>query len=113
MQATKAASTPLNRARYLALEKPSERHPVERYASVESDLYDAILNRCVEAGKMCMKDIMAIDAGGGLSMPGASNVAIGAMPGAGNRANRTFVAAMCSVNDPIDPLLAAPVVRTN
>lgn len=113
VQTTKAASTPLNRARYLALEKPSERHPVERYASVESDLYDAILNRCVEAGKMCMKDIMAIDAGGGLSMPGASNVAIGAMPGAGNRASRTFVAAMCSVNDPIDPLLAAPVVRSN
>ncbi|RYF73489.1 MAG: ubiquinol oxidase subunit II [Comamonadaceae bacterium] len=110
---TKGAEAQLNRARYLALEKPSERHPVERYASVAPDLYDAILNRCVEAGKMCMKDIMAIDAGGGLSMPGASNVAVGAMPGAGNTATRTFVAAMCSINDPVDPLLSTPVSRTN
>lgn len=97
----------LTRTAYLQLEKPSERHPVTNYARVAPDLYDAILNRCVETGKMCMKDIMAIDAGGGLDLPGASNVATGRMPGAGQKANRTYVAAMCSVNDPTDPLLAA------
>ena len=112
VQTAKGAGTPLNRAAYLALEKPSERNPVQRYASVAPDLYDAIVNRCVEAGKMCMKDIMAIDAGGGLGMPGASNIASGAAPGAGGQAIRTYVAAMCSVNDPVDPLLA-PAVRTN
>ena len=109
----KGAGGELSRAAYLALEKPSERHPVTHDPKVAADLYDAIVNRCVEAGKMCMKDIMAIDAGGGLGMPGAYNVATGAMPGAGNKTNRTFVAAMCSVNDPVDPLLSAPVVRQN
>lgn len=103
----------LNRAAYLALEKPSERHPVERYASVAPDLYDAILNRCVEAGKMCMKDIMALDAGGGLDTPGASNVALGKGPGAASQSTRTFVAAMCSINDPVDPLLLTPAIQTN
>ncbi|MEO5736435.1 MAG: ubiquinol oxidase subunit II [Variovorax sp.] len=112
VQTAKGASAPLDRAAYLALEKPSERNPVQRYASVAPDLYDAIVNRCVEAGKMCMKDVMAIDAGGGLGMPGASNSASGAAPGAGGQATRTYVAAMCSVNDPVDPLLA-PAVRTN
>ncbi|MET0542279.1 MAG: ubiquinol oxidase subunit II [Variovorax sp.] len=113
VQTAKAAKAPLDRATYLALEKPSERNPVQRYASVAPDLYDAILNRCVEAGKMCMKDIMAIDAGGGLGMPGALNIATGAVPGAGNRSTRTYVAAMCSINDPADPLLAPAAVRTN
>ncbi|RZL67767.1 MAG: ubiquinol oxidase subunit II [Variovorax sp.] len=108
----KGANGALTRASYLALEKPSERHPVEHYGTVAPDLYDAILNRCVEAGKMCMKDIMAIDAGGGLATPGASNVARGAGPGASGRSTRTYVAAMCSVNDPVDPLLA-PAARTN
>jgi hypothetical protein len=35
---------------------------VQRYASVDASLYRAILNRCVEANKMCMDDMMAIDA---------------------------------------------------
>lgn len=52
----------LQRPEYLALEKPSERDPVRRYASVAPELYDAIVNRCVEEGTACMKDIMAIDA---------------------------------------------------
>ena len=110
---TKAAGNRLDRAGYMTLEKPTERHPVERYATVAPDLYDAILNRCVESGKMCMRDIMAIDAGGGLGMPGAYNVATGAMPGAGRQTARTYVAAMCSINDPVDPVLATPAPSIN
>jgi hypothetical protein len=30
--------------------------------AVDAGLYDAILNRCVDAGKMCMHEMMAIDA---------------------------------------------------
>ena len=56
---------PLDRNTYLALAQPSERDPVQRFASVEEGLYDKVLNRCVEDGKMCMHHMMAIDENGG------------------------------------------------
>ena len=67
----------LDKATYTNLVKPSERDPVQRFSSVEAGLYDKVLNRCVEDGKMCMHHMMAIDARGGnayvkamgLSMP--------------------------------------------
>ncbi|WP_052451952.1 ubiquinol oxidase subunit II [Noviherbaspirillum autotrophicum] len=49
------------RTDYLALEKPSEREPVRRYGKVESDLYHAIVNRCVAPGATCMDEMMAAD----------------------------------------------------
>jgi len=54
----------LSRAAYLKLEQPSEREPVRHYASVDKDLYDAIVNRCVEAGRPCLRDVMAFDSRG-------------------------------------------------
>ena len=54
-----------DKATYLNLAKPSERDPVQRFASVEEGLYDKVLNRCVEDGKMCMHHMMAIDSLGG------------------------------------------------
>ncbi|RYZ12308.1 MAG: ubiquinol oxidase subunit II [Comamonadaceae bacterium] len=106
VQTARKEGSALDRDRYLKLERPSEREPVRRYASVAPGLYDAILNRCVEANRMCMKDMMAIDQGGGLGRPGAYNVAsldartrelLG--PEAGTR---SFVGAMCSVTDAPD-----------
>ena len=56
-------------------------------------------------------DIMAIDANGGQGMPGAFNVASmdaatrarqGLAPGVELGRARTYVGAMCSVNDPMD-----------
>ncbi|USA44561.1 ubiquinol oxidase subunit II [Spongiibacter taiwanensis] len=44
---------------YKALEKPSEYHPVAYYTDIMPELYDKILNRCVDPGTMCMKDMMA------------------------------------------------------
>ncbi|WP_062210350.1 ubiquinol oxidase subunit II [Aureimonas sp. AU12] len=61
----KADGQTLDRARYLEVEKPSEAEPVHYYASVENGLYDAILGLCVEPGKMCMAEMMQIDAAGG------------------------------------------------
>jgi cytochrome o ubiquinol oxidase subunit 2 len=58
----KARGSELNRAGYLALEKPSEREPVRHYGVVAPDLYNAIVNRCVAPGTECMSDIMAADA---------------------------------------------------
>ena len=65
VQKAKAGGKPLDKGTYLNLAKPSERDPVQRFASVEDGLYDKVLNRCVEDGKMCMHHMMAIDENGG------------------------------------------------
>ncbi|MDO9454322.1 MAG: ubiquinol oxidase subunit II [Stagnimonas sp.] len=65
----------LTREAYQALEKPSEREPVRHYGSTMAGLYDAILNLCVEPTKMCMRDMMRIDAKGGLGLNNVYNVA--------------------------------------
>jgi cytochrome o ubiquinol oxidase subunit 2 len=52
----------LDRTTYMALEKPSQREAVRHYGTVDSALYDAILNRCVEPGAACMNHTMAADA---------------------------------------------------
>src|SRR3546814_15940069 len=59
---------------YLKLEKPSEKVPAQRFAAVEPQLFDAIVNMCVEPGKMCMHDMMSIDAAGGAGIAGIHNV---------------------------------------
>jgi cytochrome o ubiquinol oxidase subunit II len=64
MAAVKAGGGALDRSRYLSLERPSENEPVHRYAAVDPGLYSAILNMCVEPGKMCESQMMAVDAGG-------------------------------------------------
>ena len=97
----RASGKSLSRDSYLQLEKPSERHPVQRYATVAPDLYDAIVNRCVENNKMCMNDMMAIDAKGGLGKPGTVNTASldGATRsrlGLDDQPVRSYVGAMCS-----------------
>jgi cytochrome o ubiquinol oxidase subunit II len=61
VQKAKAASTELSRDAYLKLEQPSEREPVRRYRAVALDLFDAVVNRCVEQGKTCLRDTMAMD----------------------------------------------------
>lgn len=68
--AAKAEGSALDRATYLALAKPSENVPVRRYASVEPRLFQLIRDRCAEPGKMCLHDMMAIDARGGLGLAG-------------------------------------------
>lgn len=64
----RADSKSLDRETYLELEKPSEKVPVIHYASVDEGLFDAVLNMCVEPGKMCMGEMMAIDKKGGLGL---------------------------------------------
>ncbi|MBO9725373.1 MAG: ubiquinol oxidase subunit II [Novosphingobium sp.] len=75
VKADKAGGT-LDRTAYLQLEKPSEKVPVIRYATVSPDLYGAIVDMCVEPGKMCMSEMMAVDARGGLGKAGIRNVAM-------------------------------------
>ena len=61
VQKAKAASTELSRDAYLKLEQPSAREPVRRYRAVALDLFDAVVNRCVEQGKTCLRHTMAMD----------------------------------------------------
>ena len=97
---TKASDRQLTRADYLQLEKPSERVPVRRYASVDPSLYKAIVNRCVEANKMCMDEMMAIDSQGGMGKPGTNNLASSTTKIASiSDPGRKYVAAVCSVRE--------------
>ncbi|NIJ35847.1 cytochrome o ubiquinol oxidase subunit 2 [Sphingopyxis panaciterrae] len=73
-EAKRAPGGDLDRLAYLQLEKPSEKEPVRRFAAVEPQLFDAVVNMCVEPGKMCMHDMMSIDAAGGAGIAGIGNV---------------------------------------
>jgi cytochrome o ubiquinol oxidase subunit 2 len=102
VQKARAEGTELNREVYQKLERPSERDPVRRFGTVAPDLYDAILNRCVDRNKMCMNQMMAIDASGGIGgAPGAYNVTRKPWrPDEKNSPIRSYVTAMCTVEDP-------------
>jgi cytochrome o ubiquinol oxidase subunit 2 len=51
----------LGRSHYAQLAQPSMREPVRGYASVDPELYHAILNRCVEPGQLCIDRMMVMD----------------------------------------------------
>ncbi|MCW6507589.1 ubiquinol oxidase subunit II [Lichenifustis flavocetrariae] len=55
----------LDQEAYLDLAKPTESEPVHYYSSVQDGLYGKILNLCAKPGKMCMGEMMFIDANGG------------------------------------------------
>jgi cytochrome o ubiquinol oxidase subunit 2 len=63
----KGSGTALDTARFIELEKPSERVPPMYFGGVERDLFDRVYNRCVRPGTPCMSDVMRHDhkAGGG------------------------------------------------
>jgi cytochrome o ubiquinol oxidase subunit II len=97
----KARGQTLDRAEYLKLERPSEKDPVRRFAHVETELFDLIVNLCAEPGKMCMHDMMSIDAKGGAGLAGLYNVRHlsydkFAARGTGETASNGYVAAICT-----------------
>ncbi|WP_413624678.1 ubiquinol oxidase subunit II [Luteibacter sp. Lutesp34] len=97
----KASGTALGREDYLKLEQPSEKEPVHYYASVAPGLYNAILNRCVESNRMCMSDMMALDAQGGQGIVGTYNVtSLDAATRArvGMADDKRYVGALCAAN---------------
>ncbi len=100
----RSAQQSLTRDTYLQLAEPSEREPVRYFAAVDKQLYDLIVGMCVEPGKMCSHDMMAIDERGGLGMAGTYNVArrTDDQPRAVFGPDQSHVIGIC----------AAPVVRT-
>jgi len=102
----RASGQVLTRSVYQQLEQPSQREPVRRYAGIEKGLYDAILNRCVDGRKMCMADMMAIDATGG---QGKGSVT-GVVRQTWRSAERTVVASLCTpdnLSGTLSPAVAA------
>jgi len=94
----KADGGALDRNTYLELERPSENLPPRTWATVDATLFRLALNQCVEPGKMCLDDMMAIDAKGGGGLAGVNNV----MPFVydkyarrGSGPMRAYVAALC------------------
>ncbi len=100
VEANKAQGQALARADYLKLEQPSQREPVRRFASVEKGLYEAILNRCVDSSKMCMNEMMAIDAKGGLGKGSVDGLSRKTQESSAGPMTRTYVAAMCTPQNP-------------
>ena len=104
----KTGGNSLDRAKYMQLEQPTENEPVARYAKVESDLYPAILNLCVQPGKMCSGAMMAIDAKGGLGLAGIRNLEPltydkYARNGTAPMADpKTFVASICDTTEHLE-----------
>ena len=66
-------------------------------ARVDDGLYEAVLNRCVDAAKMCAHEMMAIDAAGGL---GKGNVG-GVLRQSTAAGERKVVAALCTPDNPL------------
>ncbi len=122
VEGIKAGGGELGRKDYLALERPSEREPVRRYGNVTPNLYDAILNLCVDPNKMCTRDMMKIDAKGGLGLAGVGNVARLShdrprteFHGFESGYGRDYVLALCSVDPEAlwSPASAARTVPAN
>jgi cytochrome o ubiquinol oxidase subunit 2 len=65
VRSVKAGGVALDRAGYLKLAEPSQNAPVERFASVDPDLFSAVVNACVAPGTPCLSDIMRQDAAAG------------------------------------------------
>ena len=126
----KSKGDTLDATAYLTLEQPSEKEPVRHYATVSGDLFDRIVNLCVRPGKMCQKDMMALDARGGAGKAGIYNVAAvtydkfgresvqPVVAGRNPNNDKAFVRAICVPKGVVNPLpadaakltLAAPAV---
>ena len=106
----KGAQGKLDAATYLKIEQPSGIEgvdPVQHFATVQGDLFDRIVNLCVPSGKMCVKQMMALDAKGGTGKAGTFNVAqmtydkfgreqvTPIVPGKQSEVDKAFVRAMC------------------
>ena len=74
VEAARAGDQTLDRPSYLELERPSENVAPATFASVDPELFPRIVNMCVENGKICMAEMMALDAQGGTGLAGTVNM---------------------------------------
>ena len=83
IEQARAGGKSLGRAEYLQLAEPSENVPPLQFGEVDPELFHRVVNRCVEVGRMCIDEMMALDAEGGTGYAGALNV----VPAEGRRAS--------------------------
>ena len=60
----------LDRNTFQQLNQPSIANPVTYYGSVDGELWDAIINLCVDKNDLCQDDMMMVDALGGGGLEG-------------------------------------------
>ena len=101
----RAGDEALTRAGYLELEAPSAREPARIFASVDADLFDAIVNRCVDTDRLCMNQMMAYDAMGGLGLDAVGALAL---PRRGDLRAGPFVASEVCTTEQATRLFASP-----
>jgi len=77
VEKVRAGGQTLDRIAYDKLRQPSRAEPIHYYAHFSSDLYERILNRCVDPGQMCMSHMTTADA-----MPGMPGMHGGGMESA-------------------------------
>lgn len=58
----RAKGQTLDRTSYDKLRQPTRAEPIHYYAHFSPDLYERILNRCVDPGQMCINGMMTADA---------------------------------------------------
>lgn len=73
VEEVRASPEVLDRARYLDLDQPSENVPPARFGTVDPELFRRILDMCVAEGRMCMNEMAALDAEGGIGLAGLMN----------------------------------------
>ncbi|RZA37107.1 MAG: ubiquinol oxidase subunit II [Lysobacteraceae bacterium] len=110
----KASESALSREVYLELEKPSEKVAPVAFARVAPGLYEAVLNRCVDTQKMCMDQMMAIDANGGQGVRENGTEALAERRRGDVRGGRFVSAEMCRIDEaaPVVASSASPVPRS-
>ena len=82
--ASRRSAAPIPRARRAERERARRRS----FGDVDPDLFRRIVNRCVEEGRLCIDQMMALDAQGGTGLAGTINTHPGRGP-AGERASAT------------------------
>ena len=82
----KAEPSSLDRGTFQDLQEHSVAHPVTYFGSVDTDLWDAIVNMCVDENTLCKNDMMMVDALGGGGLDGLYL--------------REIFAGICTVDDP-------------
>ena len=81
---------------------------MRHFARVDNGLFDAVLNRCVDTDRLCMNQMMAIDATGGLGLDGLKPLAT---PRRGDPRLGAYVSSeVCSVNDAVPQSLSGSIV---
>lgn len=86
VEQVRAQGSELDRETLASLNQPSISHPVTYYNSVETGIWDKIVNLCIEDDSLCLNDMMMVDALGGGGLEGLWN--------------REMFRGICSADDP-------------